>query len=410
MGKYIWILNADMALYLKGAGGVSSTYILPKSHIQIDPVGLVGGRIWMILRGTRGDALFACIYVDMVEQFEDGFNIGDFLLTTNLVKSYRCSVSYDSGITNFHTNKTSALSSGVHVADSAAFAALSAQATSAIAIKLQKPSPIVWGKAKMQYAQETACINAEMALVAIIGRFALEDIWAGSRPKLPPFANFAYHALLSTYREIINEKLIGDLSRLDPTIIQAVAPESANAFDGLYRKPIVDITLLPIEPERIYARKFIARCQNPIDLADIVEKVEHAEKRHQDMLRDIVTRLKAMNFLPLQSSSLDLSVPTRQGFSIFEIKTATPKNILSQAAKGVFQLGCYKAALQEAGYGNCNLVLVMEATGASELESYTAGILHSFGIGVLFYDIAKSWPERLKGLESLLARIFHEQS
>ena len=402
MGEYIWILSADMALHLKETGGVSSTYILPKLHIQIDPAGLVGGRIWMILRATRGESLFACIHVDMVEQFEDGFNTGDFLLTTNLAKSYRCAASYDSGITNFHTEKTSALSSGVHIADGIAFATLSTQATNAIAIKLQKPSPIMWSKAKIQYTQEAAFIGAEAALAAITGKFALEDIWAGSRPKLPPFANFAYYALLSTYGETVSEKLTGDLSRLDPTTLQTVVPEGAGAFSGLHRKPVVDINLLPIEPDRIYARKFIARCQKPIDLADIVEKVEHAEKRHQDMLRDIATRLKAMSFLPLQSTSLDLFVPTRHGFSIFEIKTATPQNILSQAAKGIFQLGCYRNALQEAGYDNCTLALVMEATGASELESYTTDILHSFDINVLFYDSAKSWPERLKGLEYLI--------
>lgn len=402
MKQYIWILSADMVLRLKEAGGVSSTYILPKPHVQTDPAGLVGGHIWMILRGTRGDALFACIHVDMVEQFEDGLNIGDLLLTTNLTKSYRCSTTYDSGSINFHTDKTSSLPFGVSAIDGAAFAALSAQAANAIAVKLQRPSQIVWGKANIQFSQEAAFITAEMALATITARFALEDIWAGSKPKLPPFANFAYHALLSIYGETIGKRLIGDLSRLDPTIIRAETPKSADAVDGLYRKPTVDINLIPIEPDRIYARKFIARSQNPIDLADIVEKVEHAEKRHQDMLRDIVIRLKAMGFLPLQSSSLDLFVPTRHGCSIFEIKTATPQNILSQAAKGTFQLGCYKAALQEAGYDNCRLVLVMEAAGASELESYAFDILHSFGISVLFYDIAKSWPDKLKGLENLV--------
>lgn len=402
MGEYIWILSADMALHLNEARGVSSTYILPKAHSQIDPAELVGGRIWMILRTTRGDSLFACIYVDMIEQFEDGFNTGDFLLSTDLAKSYRCAASYSSGITNFRTDKTSALSFGLHVADGATFVALSSQATNTIAIKLKKPSPAIWGRTKTQYTQKIAFFGAKSALAAITGRFALEDIWAGSRPKLPPFANFAYAALLSTYGEPISEELKGDLSRLDPTIIQTAVSEDANTLRVLHRKPTVDINLLPIEPDRIYARKFIARCQNPIDLADIVEKVEHAEKRHQDILRDISTHLKTMNFLPLQSTSLDLFVSTLHGFSIFEIKTATPLNILSQAAKGIFQLGCYKNALQEAGYDNCNLALVMEATGASELESYATNILHSFDIKVLFYNHSKSWPGRLKGLEDLI--------
>ena len=402
MKRYIWILGADRALHLKEVGGVSSAYILPKSHVQIDPAELAEGRIWIVLRGTRGDALFAHIHVEMVEQFEDGINAGDFLLTTNLIKSYRCSISYDSGIANFPIRETSAFSFGVMGVEESSFEALSAQVRSAVAVKLQQPSPRVLDKISVPRSQGEPVIKPEKAMVAITGHFSLEEIWAGIKPKLPPFANFAYHAILSTYGKVLASNLIDNLSNLDPTFIQTVNSKNIDTIDARNIKPIVDINLLPIELGRIYARKFIARCKNPIDLADIVEKTEHAEKRHQDMLRDIAARLMSLGVLPLQSSSIDLFVATANSFTIFELKTTTPQNIMGQAAKGVFQLGCYKTALMDEWQNPGKLVLIMEAAGANELESYVLNVLNTLGICSLSYDIDKPWPNRLQGLDVLI--------
>src|SRR5690606_38223543 len=113
-------------------------------------------------------------------------------------------------------------------------------------------------------------------------------------------------------------------------------------------------------------------------------------------------RLKSIGITPLQSSSIDLFLATENAQSIFELKTTTQENILGQAAKGAFQLGCYKAALGSAEHIKSHLVLVMEATGIAELDSYASEILSTFGIRSLFYNVGKPWPDRLKGLEEFL--------
>jgi len=163
-------------------------------------------------------------------------------------------------------------------------------------------------------------------------------------------------------------------------------------------KPVVDVNLTPVDPDKIYARRFIARSRELFDITDTMDRTEHAEKRHQDMLRDIATRLKKLDFEPLQSSSIDLFVETKRGCSMFELKTTTPKNILGQAAKGVFQLGCYKAALTDEGYEDNKLSLIIETTLSLEIDSYVSRILESFGVTPLFYDAKKPWSRRVDGL------------
>ena len=394
-----------MALHLKETGGVSAAYILPKLYAPAEPTELAGGRIWIVLRGVRGDALFAHIYIEIVEQFEDGINAGDFLLTTNFAKSYRCSISYDSGIVNFPIRETTSFSSGIREVEENFFEALSTQVGRAVAIKLQKPSAIGLSKINVAHFQRDIVIKPEKVMEAATENLSLEEIWAGVKPTLPPFANFVYHAILSAYGEVIANSLIDNLSHLDPTVIRTATSANMDAVGmrGVrYTKPVVDIRLFPVEPDRIYARKFIARCKNTIELADIVEKSEHAEKRHQDMLRDIVTRLKSLGFFPLQSSSIDLVVRTTDSFTLFELKTTISRNIMAQAAKGIFQLGCYQIALMDEWHNPGKLVLIMEATGANELESYVFDVLSTFGICSLFYDIDKPWPNRLQGLDRLL--------
>lgn len=389
---------------MKKSEGVSAGYVLPKSYAPEAPAVLAGGFIWIVLRGIRGDALFAQIYVEMVEQFEDGFNAGDFLLTTNLAKSYRCSTTYESGLINFPVRETTSLPLGLNEIEEGTFEGLSSHARRATAIKLQKPSVTTLGRIDLPLFQGISAITAEAVIAATTRHLPLEEIWASNKPKLPPFANFAYYALLATCGDDIAESLQKKLSVSDPTIATIDASRNIDSPCGQGQSPVVDINLLPIDPDRIYARKFVARCQNPIDLADIAEKTEHAEKRHQDMLRDIVIRLKNLGFSPLQSSSIDLFVAAKSTFFLFELKSATAQNIMSQAAKGAFQLGCYMNALVGERCSSGKLVLVLETTGVPRLDSYVFDVLRTLGLSALFYDISKPWPNRLAGLENLVGR------
>jgi len=393
-----------MAPHLRGAGGVSAAYILPRSCAPANPTELAGARVWIILRGARGDVLFAHIYVKIVEQFEDGLNAGDFLLTTDLAQSYRCSTTYDSGAVNFTISGAASFSIGMNEIGENFYKALSAQARRAVVVKLQKPSMVTKSVDRWFTTQGNSFIKAEYIMAMAAECLSLDEVWAGNKPKLPPFANFVYHALSSTYGETVADTLLNDLSLLDPTIIPPSDSEEMDVIGDQVRRPVVDVNLTSIDPNRIYARKFVAHCQKSVDFVDVAEKTEHAEKKHQNMLRDLAMKLISMGRVPLQSSSIDLFMATKNTFFVFELKTNTLKNIMGQAAKGAFQLGCYKAALLDTGYSNRNgkMVLIMEAPDVPELASYVFDVLSTFDISTLFYDINKPWPDRLKGLDKII--------
>jgi len=404
MKNFIWMLDAKMMPYLKGTGGVSATYVLPKAQAPQTPSDLAGSRVWMVLRGAGGDVLFASLYIDVVEQFEDGLNVGDFFLTVNPSKSYRCVKSYVSATSDFRTSETSDFSKGTWEAENSLFEKLTMQVRRSISVKLQKPPRALLDKISDPPLKGSDTVRLEKMIAAITSRFSIEEVWSnGGKPRLPPFANFAYHRLLSMRNESAMQAMGDLLGKADPTVLDPLQSNSIRTIaKERLSKPVVNVNLSPIDPESIYARKFIARARQDIDLASGVEKTEYAEKKHQNMLRDLAIRLKDIGFTPMQSSSIDLFVETEKGCKTFELKTATPKNILVQSAKGAFQLGCYKAALAYQGYNNNKLALVIEKTHIDELDSYVSEILSSFEIATFHYDLRKSWPNRIMGFDKFL--------
>ncbi|MDH5509370.1 MAG: hypothetical protein OEZ32_03345 [Nitrospinota bacterium] len=391
-------------LHLKGSGGVSAAYILPKAHVPKNPSDLAGSRVWMVLRGFRGDVLFASIYVDVIERFEDGLNQGDLLLTVDPARSYRCASSYTSAVSSFHCEKTSLLPMGMSEANDSLYEELTEQAGAKVQVKLQMPPKSMLGDILVPSSKGSNRALSERILAATTRRLSLEEVWAsGQNPKLPPFANFAYRRFVSMRGEEAAREMLTFFIEADPMIHKFIQP-SVKGRPAAQRssRPVVDVNLRPVDPDKIYARRFIARSRDLFDIADAMDKTEHAEKRHQDMLRDIATRLKKLDFEPLQSSSIDLLVETNRGYAMFELKTTTPKNILGQAAKGVFQLGCYKAALADQGYQDNKISLIIETTLFLEIDSYVSQIVESFGVTPLFYDGKKPWPRRVDGLMEVI--------
>jgi hypothetical protein len=166
--------------------------------------------------------------------------------------------------------------------------------------------------------------------------------------------------------------------------------------------PFVDVQLAPIEIGKIYARKFIAKEESAINIQEILDKVGDGEKAHQDMLREIATRLQFLKQIPLQSRSIDLSVLTRAGFVIFELKTAHKNNVLSQVAKGLLQLVCYRDALLEESKMVAGSVLILHSFGSEAMQRYLEKIARYSNIKVLFYDLSADWPNRVIGLEEIV--------
>lgn len=388
MNKFVWILEAPMFHHLASNGGISSAYVVPQARVLEHSAVLAGSYILIVLRGSRGDSAFAALFVRKVEQFEDGLNKGDTLITVDPFKSFRFVKSYDGTASAMSTSEeTAALPLGVQKISDVVFDWMIQKVRKSIVVKLQTPPAAMLEMVTEQASAKMSEASVKKMVGAFTSRFSLEEIWsAGSKPKLPPFANFAYRKLENLFGKEVAASALPLLSKADPTVIidgEETAPRRTESTGGGL-EPVIDVNLQPIDPERVYARKFVAGAQTQINLADSLEKTEHAEKRHQDMLRDIVVRLKNLGHSPMQSSSIDLFLKAEERCVTFELKTSNVSNILSQTAKGIFQLGCYQIALAELGYQKNKLVLVLEKTSEGSLDIYVSQVLKSFGIEPIF--------------------------
>lgn len=396
MKSYVWTVDADLSPHLRGNSGVSPSYVMPKALIPKSPENLAGARLWVVLRSARGSSLFGKLHVDMVEIFEDGMNAGDFCLTVDMSKSFVCSRETGVPVVSFKTPFTKR--TGLQEADEETDARMIEVVERNVTVKLQEFPRAFFKKIGDVSLNGDASSKARALIAATTGALCLDELWgSGNRPKMPPFANFAYRWLTEYRGHEAAQDMREILSGLDPTIILTVEQQPSTGKKRRESKPVpsIDIQLAPIDPDKIFARRFVAKDPAGIDYAESIEKTEHAEKRHQDMLREIASRLRSVGLNPMQSTSIDLFLQLPEKSLVFEIKTSTPDNLTSQCAKGLFQLGCYEDALKINGYENIFRILIVESTGQRELDSYGSKILYYFGVTVFFYYPEKPWPQKV---------------
>ena len=70
---------------------ISPTYIVPAAHAPEDPELLAGRELWIALRKDVQCRLYAKLRVSLVEQFEDGINTEDYILTIDQSSSFELS-------------------------------------------------------------------------------------------------------------------------------------------------------------------------------------------------------------------------------------------------------------------------------------------------------------------------------
>lgn len=401
MRNFVWILDAQLFPFIKGNGGVSASYVLPKAQAPANIEALAGATLWVVMRDGDGDFLFARLYVKMIEQFEDGYNKDDFLLTVNQAKSCRIVPDTDWSeelpVTETRTSGKGIFEPQQEIAD-----ALGVRLRTGISINFRKPSEALLGRIVSPSTEHDEIDVAERWISAVSSQFSLKEIWGTKTPSLAPFAHFAYLGIEKFYGHEKALSFVRALNSLDPTSVEPNPREKRPSDRASPVKGLVDTNLVPIDVNTLYARKFVAQETTAIDMKEVLEKVERAEKRHQDMLRDISSHLISLGYVPLQSSSIDLSVETEKGMIVCELKSSTPDNAFSQSAKGSFQLFCYRAAFAEKGKNISNIVLVLEKAVDAPLEKYINSVLSQVGIITLFYDATKEWPDKLLGLASLL--------
>lgn len=398
MYNYAWIIPSDKADTFN-RGGISLNYILPKNHISIDPIKLRGARIWLIVRG-REDRCIALIAPKKIERFSDGYHEGDFVVTSDLMKSIKLASGFDAA-RPYQTGDTSQHSIGLSPMTDRDVMILSRSIKSNMQVKLRTPSIDRRNNLKLSPIPKPAEAGIRMVMSHVVQHFSMDQIWgSGTGRKLTPFANFASHLITSEGIDLDAVNL-DVLLKIDPLNLLAMdlRDVSTESLSREAREKRVDLDFVEIDPETIYAREFLFSNSNPLSIEAALEKTEASEKIHQDMLRDISTYVKKHNLMPYQSDSVDLMIELGGKIKIFEIKSANDENLVAQSAKGAFQVAWYLEAMIPS-YDSITGHLIIHKIRNGETENLVKNALKRLGIDYLIYNPSLDWPERVSGLLS----------
>ena len=396
MSNFIWIIAADKNSSF-GRSGLSGSYIIPKGDMAVNPQSLAGRRLWVVLRGAD-DRILQSLTVKKIERIIEGYYEGDYLVSVDLLSSFRL-VSRYAEASNYITTNTDQLAAGLSEIDEQSSRSFSQLVKQGIEIKLAEPKVSLGIDTKI--LPRSGELLAKSALRLVISHSNLNEIWAaGTGKKLGAFSNFAN----SIIKQNVSEKAAAELTDIllvyDPiTALKDEVEDDDSGKEKSLNTPQVDTDFTEVEPEKIYAREFLSAGDKFKDLEAVLNKTEHAEKIHQEMLKDIAEFLISNGFTPFESGSIDLMFQANNKLKVCEIKSTTLENLLAQSSKGAFQLTCYIDELIKS-YDDTLPQLILRKIGNSELESFAERILSKMNIPVLFYDLNKSWPNRVPQLLS----------
>jgi hypothetical protein len=397
MREFLWILNQSLNDSF-GSAGVSTTYILTDKIGDIAPEEIAGSRVWIILRGLE-DRVFQCVTVKKVERILDGFYKDKLLLTADLLKSFRLSRGYVDA-DNYVLDCLGKFPLGFLDSDKSVCISLRTLIKRNKVVRLTPPPKVNFDSLDVPLPKSPALL-AEEAVRSIVANFTLNRLWSNaSGQRLGPFSNFAA-GLIGTKLVMapVSSHIMDALSSLDP--VEMLADRRLEGMsDSHVPRPLtvpkIDLGFTAIDPMSIHARSYVAS-DKIIDWDIILEKTEEAERTHQAMLKDISIFLLSCGIVPFESGSIDLMFQRGAETFIFEIKSSTPNNFLSQCSKGAFQLAWYSNAML-LEFPNLYPRLIIHTINNPTLETEAIAALLRLNIQALTYDPAVPWPSKVGGL------------
>ena len=401
-GAYVWIVPDSWLPLMQAQGGVAPCYAVPVSVLQTWE-GLPGATLYIVARSKAGDELFARVVVESVDvAVNDNDEPTEYLLNTNLAKSLRVArVGNQDDARDFAVKAFENVGLG--------FTAVAAESAAAAERLIQNGIKFLFTHVPEKTlaridppVRKCGSVFAPMVVLKeVVARFALSEMWGGV--KFPhPAANFVAHYILGN-PEFLSSGSVADSLEVLKGYAWLRPAENGNKTTLETRQTTtlqaVDISLTPINPSEVKVRHFAAHVQS-VSVETVMRKTESAERRHQEMLRDIAKHFIEEGITPYQSESIDLAIKHGAETSIFELKSITPTNIVQQISKGDFQVLYYSQVLKDCGVGVKDMFLVVEAGCPDAVIAMMSAIVARTGATLLVYDAEKEWPARL-GIVSL---------
>lgn len=394
---YAWIVPDSWLPLMQAQGGVAPCYAVPVSVLQTWE-GLPGATLYIVARSKAGDCLFARVVVESVDvAVDDNDEPSEYLLNTNLARSLRVSrVGNQDDARDFSIKAFENDGFGFTTADADDVATAEQLIRNGIKFLFTHVPEKTLAKIDPPVQKCGSAFAPMVVLKEVVSRFALSEMW-GSVKFPHPIANFVAH-YISGNPEFLSSGTVEDSLEVlkGYAWLRPAGGENNATLETPQASALqaVDITLTPINPSEVKVRHFAAHVQS-VSVETVMRKTESAERRHQQMLRDIAEHFIKEGITPYQSESIDLAVKHGEKTSIFELKSITPTNIVQQISKGFFQLLYYSHVLQDCGAGVNEMNLVIEAGCPDAVIRMMGAIVARAGATLLVYDAEKEWPSRL---------------
>lgn len=244
-------------------------------------------------------------------------------------------------------------------------------------------------------ANDLIQMNSDAIESEIRLRFYEDDLYLNA--KLPDISD----PFISTAIEIWGFLNQVELKNIDIKATQQVAIPPIFA----QRTYAIDCKLRPLTEDDLAAREMI---WNPNNFGEEkakngLMKTNLAEKRHQEMLRQLNDYFKTLGYLALGSSSIDLAIECDNHIFLFEIKSSTIDNYKDQALKACGQLAEYSYNLSLGTVKNIYKIIIIEIpqNGLVDFE-YVSAICKSINITLIGFSFLIDWPQRCLIPESIM--------
>ena len=384
---YIWIFN-EAALGSGVNGTFSLEYHIPAAKLKVDPTNLVGSRLWLVIRNNNDSYLYAMLTPSTIELYEDGKYRDDYLLNSEAFSSVRFLPRYDSR----GPWELSAFSGDEEIRSctEAEETILRELINKNRRVGFAQPS-----RAVLESVPTTSYDDLEHSvpdqLASTLRTVAFGDVsQVRSFPEsISAFGGVALSILKSTHPALSETEMVRLIASLDPMAKVANEPqkfrqEVGRALSSL--PPIVDTFLEEIDPEKISPRKFVAHTPNLSQ--DWLDKTNKAEKAHESILKDVVLRMKSKGFKTKKSNSFDLFAESGDSRLLFEVKSSTEDNAVSQGEKGIIQLLRYSIALSKSSdFEGVRFLLLLQAAAQPGVIDYLSNMAKMRSGHSVFMDL-----------------------
>ena len=400
---FAWIISESMAEFVSTDNGLSPSYALPVAELP-NANEIVGAYVYIIIRTHKSDFAFARVSIDSIECCEDeNGNVAGHLLNIDLALSCRLIRSCrDINAGDYRLNGLADFPIGLSPIPDNLASDTDYKIKSNVRQLINRFSPQQYNRINPPINHCCATFADKIILSEISSRFAISEIWGSMRAN-NPIANLGIEYLKLHPTFVTSGNVVDVISRLsqmpvlpnDASLAQTPSePVYTTGIGEVQPLPEVDISLRPITPNNVRIRKFIAR-KITINVDEMLQKTESAEKRHQEMLKDIATYLLDEGERVFQSESIDMAIKQESGLLVFELKSINESNAFSQVAKGFFQLMYYADALSQCGVIVAGKGLIVESNMTDQMSALFSRILSNAGIELYLYDRDRPWPLRV---------------